>query len=137
MQSRSKEIQSRECEGFGHIQVECPNYVKKQSKNYYVTLSDEETEEEEESNNKVSNFVAFTARDTKETAVNPSVNEGVTDSISDEEGELTEEELMTNYQLLFIKWSKLTQAYTLGEAERVFVVKKNEDLMQCVERQKM
>ncbi|GAA0163413.1 hypothetical protein LIER_19287 [Lithospermum erythrorhizon] len=107
-QSRSKGIQCRECEDFGHIQVECPNYVKKQSKSYYTTMSDEETEEQEESDNKVSNFVAFTVRNTKEMDVNPSVNECTTDNMSDEEGDFTEEELMANYQLMFMKWSKLT-----------------------------
>ncbi|GAA0173246.1 hypothetical protein LIER_26902 [Lithospermum erythrorhizon] len=136
-QSRSKGIKCRECEGFGHIQIECPNYVKKQSKSYYTTLSDEETEEEEESDNKASNFVVFTVRDTKEMVVNPSVNECTTDNMSDEEGDLTEEELMVNYQLLFMKWLKLTQAYTSGEVERVSMLKKNEDLMQCVERKNL
>ncbi|GAA0174826.1 hypothetical protein LIER_28136 [Lithospermum erythrorhizon] len=107
------ETVNMECEGFGHIQVECPNYVKKQSKSYYTIPFDEETEEEEQSDNKVTNFVAFTARDTRETAVNPSVNECVTDSMGDEE------------------------AYTSGEAERVLLLKKNGDLMQCVERQQL
>ncbi|GAA0162913.1 hypothetical protein LIER_18904 [Lithospermum erythrorhizon] len=31
--------------GFGHIQSECPNYLKKQSKNYSSTLSDDESED--------------------------------------------------------------------------------------------
>ncbi|GAA0185892.1 hypothetical protein LIER_33180 [Lithospermum erythrorhizon] len=80
---------------------------------------------------------SVTSRDTKETTVNLSVNEGMTDIKSHEEGDLTEEKLMANYQLLFIKWLKLTRAYTSGEVERVVLLKKNEDLMQCVERQKL
>ncbi|GAA0143993.1 hypothetical protein LIER_35845 [Lithospermum erythrorhizon] len=56
-QSRSKGIQCRECEGFGHIQVECPNYVKNQSKSYYTTLSDDEFDDEEGSDNKVESVV--------------------------------------------------------------------------------
>ncbi|GAA0149770.1 hypothetical protein LIER_08868 [Lithospermum erythrorhizon] len=135
--SHSKGIRCRECEGFGHIQVECPNYVKKHSKSYYTTLSDEETGGEEESNNEVSNFVAFTARDVQEVIVNPSVNDYLPDSMSEDEGELTEEELMANYQLLFDKWSKLTQVYTLGEIEKTVLKKKNEKLVKAVEEQKL
>ncbi|GAA0169188.1 hypothetical protein LIER_23729 [Lithospermum erythrorhizon] len=41
---KSKGIQCRECEGFGHIQVECPNYLKKQSRNYSATHSNDESE---------------------------------------------------------------------------------------------
>ncbi|GAA0166603.1 hypothetical protein LIER_21723 [Lithospermum erythrorhizon] len=65
-QNKGKGIQCRECESFGRIQVECPNYVKKQSKSYYTTPSDDEYDEEVGSDNKVNNFVAFTAKITKE-----------------------------------------------------------------------
>ncbi|GAA0141048.1 hypothetical protein LIER_02283 [Lithospermum erythrorhizon] len=95
--NQSKGIQCRECEGFGHIQVECPNYVKKQSKSYYTTLSDEESDEEEENNNEVSNFVAFTAHDVQESTINPIDNDCDPDNISKDEEELTEDELMANY----------------------------------------
>ncbi|GAA0168894.1 hypothetical protein LIER_23497 [Lithospermum erythrorhizon] len=61
-QNKGNGLQCRECEGFGHIQVECPNYIKKQSKSYYTTLSDDESDEEEGSDNKVNHVVAFTAR---------------------------------------------------------------------------
>ncbi|GAA0159087.1 hypothetical protein LIER_15954 [Lithospermum erythrorhizon] len=50
--------------------VECPNYINKQSKSYYTTLSDDESDEEEGSYNKVNNFVAFTARNCKEDTKN-------------------------------------------------------------------
>ncbi|GAA0154495.1 hypothetical protein LIER_12455 [Lithospermum erythrorhizon] len=45
-QNQGKGIQCRKCEGFGHIQVQCPNYIKKQNKNYYITYSDEDSDEE-------------------------------------------------------------------------------------------
>ncbi|GAA0149771.1 hypothetical protein LIER_08867 [Lithospermum erythrorhizon] len=57
--------------------------------------------------------------------------------MSEDEGELTEEELMANYQLLFDKWSKLTQVYTLGEIEKTVLKKKNEKLVKAVEEQKL
>ncbi|GAA0186984.1 transmembrane signal receptor [Lithospermum erythrorhizon] len=135
--NQSNGIQCRECEGFGHIQVECPNYVKKQSKSYYTSLSDEETDEEEENNTEVSNFVAFTAHDVQESTINPIVNDCDPDSMSEEEEELTEEELMANYQLLFDKWSKLTKTYTSGEIERNTLKKRNKELEKMVEEQKL
>ncbi|GAA0155530.1 hypothetical protein LIER_13239 [Lithospermum erythrorhizon] len=49
--------------------------------------------------------------------------------MSDEEGDLTKEELMANYQMLFIKWSKLTRVYTAGETKRSALMQKNHELM--------
>ncbi|GAA0142951.1 hypothetical protein LIER_03741 [Lithospermum erythrorhizon] len=56
--NKPKGIQCRECEDFGHIQSECPNYLKKQSKNYSSTMSDDESEDGQD--DQVNNFVAFT-----------------------------------------------------------------------------
>ncbi|GAA0186246.1 hypothetical protein LIER_33534 [Lithospermum erythrorhizon] len=80
---------------------------------------------------------AFTARDIQEAMVNPSVNECLADNLSDDEGDLTEEELTANYQLLFIKWSKLTQTYTSGEIERAALKKNNDELLKIVEEQNL
>ncbi|GAA0164081.1 hypothetical protein LIER_19800 [Lithospermum erythrorhizon] len=85
---------------FAH-KVECPNYIKKQSKSYCTTLSDDETDEEEGNDNKVSNFVAFTVRNLNESTGSPTVVDHVSDNLSDDEEELTKEELMANYQMLF------------------------------------
>ncbi|GAA0151708.1 hypothetical protein LIER_10368 [Lithospermum erythrorhizon] len=116
-QNKRKGIQCRECEGFGYIQVECPNYVKKQSKSYYTTLSYDDSNEEEWIDIKVINFVSFTYKISIKEVVNPTVIDHPFDNINDDEQELTEEELMANYQMLFMKWSKLTKAYATGETE--------------------
>ncbi|GAA0149222.1 hypothetical protein LIER_36889 [Lithospermum erythrorhizon] len=136
-QNKRKGIHCRKCEGFRHIQVECPNYVKNQSTSYYTTLFNDESNKEEESDNKFSNFVAFTARDSKEDMVSPIVIDHSIDNISDDEGDLTEEELMTNYQILFMKLSKLTQAYTTGEIEWSTPMQKNQELIKGVEEQRV
>ena len=44
--NKSKGIQCKECEGYGHIQAECANTCKKK-KSYTVTWSDEEGKEDE------------------------------------------------------------------------------------------
>ena len=57
--ARTKGLKCHECEGFGHYQRECPNFLRKQKKGYSATLSDEEDGDSE--TEEVSNFVAFTA----------------------------------------------------------------------------
>ncbi|GAA0144988.1 hypothetical protein LIER_05287 [Lithospermum erythrorhizon] len=84
----------------------------------------------------ISNFVAFTSKISTEDIINPIVMDHSSDNISDNKEELTEEELMANYQMLFIKWSKLTQAYTTGETARSELVQKNQELTRPVEEQK-
>ncbi|GAA0166071.1 hypothetical protein LIER_21318 [Lithospermum erythrorhizon] len=111
--------------------------MSKSSPKATTPLSDDESDEEEGSDNNVNNFVAFTARDTKEDVVISIVNDCPTDTMSDDEGDLTKEELMANYQMMFMKWSKLTRADTAGEIERDALMKKSHDLMKFVEQQKL
>lgn len=37
----TKGLQCYGCEGFGHLRLDCPTHLKKQQKDYYVSLSDE------------------------------------------------------------------------------------------------
>ncbi|GAA0184273.1 hypothetical protein LIER_31561 [Lithospermum erythrorhizon] len=90
--------------------------VKKQTKTYYATHSDEDSDKDEGSDS-VNNFVAFTAQVFEKWFVNPSVSHIQYGNISDDEEDLTEEELIANYQLLFTKGLELTQVYTVVEAE--------------------
>jgi hypothetical protein len=64
------EVQCYECEGFGHIRIQCPNFLRKQKKGLAAILSDSEDEgEDEDINNAFSgmfktsnngNFKSFT-----------------------------------------------------------------------------
>ncbi|KAA0055055.1 gag-pol polyprotein [Cucumis melo var. makuwa] len=42
-----RSFRCRECEGFGHYQAECPTFLRRQKKNYYATLSDEDSDDAE------------------------------------------------------------------------------------------
>ncbi|KAA0035514.1 gag-pol polyprotein [Cucumis melo var. makuwa] len=42
-----RSFRCRECEGFGHYQAECPTYLIRQKKNYYATLSNEDSDDDE------------------------------------------------------------------------------------------
>ena len=53
LKKQNKGIQCRECEGFGHIQSECANTLKKKGKSFKTTWSDEESEGSEEEDDHV------------------------------------------------------------------------------------
>ncbi|GAA0141468.1 hypothetical protein LIER_02605 [Lithospermum erythrorhizon] len=87
------------------------NYVKRQSKNYYTTLTDDDSEGKEDQEEKVSNFVAFT------TQLKPHFDDSLQDE-SEDEDKMTEEELLEDYKLLYSKWTELTMIYTKVETEK-------------------
>ncbi|CAM8989878.1 unnamed protein product [Rhodiola kirilowii] len=114
---RTKGIKCRECGGFGHIQAECANTLKKKNgKSLNVSWSEDETEESTE-DEETSNFVALTcmidcttnpARTSstecdKKADANMEENEG---EESDEE-EITDECIAEKYALLLSKWTEL------------------------------
>ena len=72
-QNERKGVQCFECEGYGHIQVECPNYVRKQTKSYYTTHSDEEEEYRDTGEENYKNSVAFTSHVKSGDTVTPTV----------------------------------------------------------------
>ncbi|GAA0161968.1 hypothetical protein LIER_18163 [Lithospermum erythrorhizon] len=91
--------------------------------------------ENEDVKDTVSNFMPFTATISKEDNVTPTVNHSACHD-NEHDGEINEEELMINYQMLFDKWSMLTKAYTLKEAERQKLEQANSVLLKIVEVQK-
>ena len=59
--SNKRGVQCRECEGFGHIQSECANTLKKNKKVMAATWSDQDSEssDEEENSNLALTFIFF------------------------------------------------------------------------------
>nr|GMD48454.1 uncharacterized protein LOC109179981 [Ipomoea batatas] len=79
-------IQCYECKGNGHIQSECPNYLRRKNKTYVTTLSDDSDSEEE--NN--TNFVAF-----------------FTNHEGDDESKEDMQDLLNSYTQLHSKWEEI------------------------------
>ncbi|CAM8880240.1 unnamed protein product [Rhodiola kirilowii] len=114
---RTKGIQCMECRGFGHIQAECANTLKKKnSKSLNVSWSDDETEEstkEEET----SNFVALTSMidcatdyartGSKDCAKKKEAEVEENEAKESDEEEITDECIAEKYALLFSKWTEL------------------------------
>ncbi|CAM8922544.1 unnamed protein product [Rhodiola kirilowii] len=114
---RTKGIKCRECGGYGHIQAECVNTLKKRNvKSLNVNWSDNETEESSEED-ETSNFVALScmmdcttnpARTSSEECTNKAeadVEEN--DAEESDEEEITDECIAEKYALLFSKWTEL------------------------------
>lgn len=55
---KSKGIQCRKCERFGHIHTECFNIMKKNNKSYVVKWSDDDSDNNKQ-NEENTNFLAF------------------------------------------------------------------------------
>lgn len=103
---KGKGIQCYECEGFGHIQKECPNFLKKQKNGYNATLSDDE--EEDSDSDQISNFVAFTA--SIPTHNLESIDEFAESSkrfVTDDE--LSDDAITDAYNVLHTKWVEESQ----------------------------
>ena len=101
---KDKGIQCHECEGFGHIQKECPNFLKKQTKGYNATLSDEE--DEDSNSDQISNFVAFTASVHTHESTNE-FGECFQKYVLDEE--LSNDAMNEAYNTLHTKWVEESQ----------------------------
>ncbi|KAI3463760.1 hypothetical protein Pfo_020423 [Paulownia fortunei] len=126
---KDKQIQCRECEGYGHIQLECANTLKKKKgRSLNITWSDADSDNnQEEHDNVVSNRVALSAKQDKivqsekcyvtshvQTPVGTShILEASTDSVSkdkekncsnSDEEEPSDEDIRTMCRLMYKKW---------------------------------
>lgn len=94
-QSKSKDedkligVKFFECEGFGHIKIECPAFLRKQKKGFSVALRNFAYENEGETSNGV---ITFTRK-----------HEPRSESTNDS---LNEEDLAATYRLLYTKWEE-------------------------------
>ncbi|XP_019189390.1 PREDICTED: uncharacterized protein LOC109183784 [Ipomoea nil] len=108
--STSKGIRCYECEGFGHVQAECPTYFRLKKSMSAVTWSDDDSDGEtggSDSDEISGNFVAFTAH----MAAGP-CHEDVADSeggeyTSAEDLESSESSFEIEFNKLYPKWEAL------------------------------
>ncbi|CAM8987909.1 unnamed protein product [Rhodiola kirilowii] len=109
---RTKGIKCRECGGYGHIQAECANTLKKKNgKSLNISWSDDETEESTEEE-ETSNFVALTSMidcvtDYASTDHKDGSNIEESEAEESDGEEITDECIAEKYALLFSKWTEL------------------------------
>ncbi|TYK03068.1 gag-proteinase polyprotein [Cucumis melo var. makuwa] len=106
-----RSFRCKECEGFGHYQAECFMYLRRQKKNYYATLSDEDSNDDEVDHG----MNAFTACITE---INSEVDSECSDNDEDEE----------------LMLEKLKMLRKEGSEARVIQKERNLDLMEENER---
>ncbi|CAM8914236.1 unnamed protein product [Rhodiola kirilowii] len=115
---RTKGVKCRECGGYGHIQAECANTLKKKKngKSLNVSWSDDEAEESTEEE-ETSNFVALTCMidcttnpvrtSSKDCAKKAEADMEENEAEESDEEEITDECIAEKYALLFSKWTEL------------------------------
>jgi hypothetical protein len=94
--SQGKGVQCRECEGYGHISAECPNYLKKQKKGMTATWSEEDDYDDDIKNETSKRITALTGTCTSDTESNT--------------GDVTYEELAASYRDLCQKSAELCRS---------------------------
>ncbi|XP_060959367.1 uncharacterized protein LOC133030592 [Cannabis sativa] len=99
-EKKGKGIQCHECSGFGHIQAECANTLKKK-KALAVTWSDSEEEESSDESKDDKSVMAFMVRESV-----PEEVEG-DDTLSDSES--TVDEKNKAYEEMFTQWSYMAK----------------------------
>ena len=112
--NKSKGIQCRECEGYGHIHAECAN-TRKKNKSYTMTWSNEESEEREEPSREVMVFVSLaTTKDPLASAASHSASFLMADAESSDDEEISNEEMVYSYRVMNEKLVKaLNENYDL------------------------
>ena len=58
-----RSLKYRECEGYGHYQVEFPNFMRRQKKSFSATLSDDDTYESDEEGERTIAFISILSKD--------------------------------------------------------------------------
>ncbi|XP_062080215.1 uncharacterized protein LOC133784967 [Humulus lupulus] len=95
---------NKECEGFGHIQSECANTLKKNKKGLNVTWSDDETKSSEEDEGNVALTSALSSVfQEKLVCLNNIITESNIDGVvsNSDESEINEDSLAESYKVMY------------------------------------
>ncbi|XP_012846973.1 PREDICTED: uncharacterized protein LOC105966948 [Erythranthe guttata] len=132
--AKSRRKQCRECGGFGHIQAECANTLKKNKMSLTTVWSDKEDSDEDENNkgDQTTNFMAFsgtTSMSRTEGTVAKSVRQisGESESSSDDE-EPTLEEVKDVYEKMYRKWLEVSEVNKRLEKDKHVLIEENKVL---------
>ncbi|XP_019155025.1 PREDICTED: uncharacterized protein LOC109151880 [Ipomoea nil] len=118
--SNNKGIKCYECEGFGHVQAECPTYLRRKKSMTATTWSDDEPESEAAGSGAeemFGNFVAFTTRvATCSEPGDASDTEGG-EYNSTEDHEILDLSYEVEFNKLYPKWEALLKANRIVSSE--------------------
>ncbi|XP_062087212.1 uncharacterized protein LOC133794053 [Humulus lupulus] len=126
-------IQCRECEGFGYIQSECANTLKKK-KVMTVTWSDQDSEQSDEEENNVvltsvhKCMVFFSVDYNDVLCLNNSVQNNENSDIDSDDSDLDDESLKKSYKIMYEQWLKVCSQNRLMVSNNKKFVEKIEEL---------
>ncbi|XP_019160052.1 PREDICTED: uncharacterized protein LOC109156663 [Ipomoea nil] len=130
-----KGIKCYECEGYGHVQAECPTYLRrKKSMKVALTWSDDdepETDPGSDPDEISGNFVTFTALTTTVSASATGEESEIEEYVSSEDQDLPAPSFEVEYIKLYAKWEILvkvnrslsSQVSILENAKKVYLSK--------------
>ncbi|XP_012841207.1 PREDICTED: uncharacterized protein LOC105961524 [Erythranthe guttata] len=152
--AKSRRLQCRECGGFGHIQAECANTLKKNKMSLTTVWSDKEDSDEDENNkeDQTTNFMAFSGTTSmsrtegtvatvcptdfrydelslnKDNSLTSPFNfAGESESSSDDE-EPTLEEVKDVYEKMYRKWLEVSEVNKRLENDKHVLIEENKVL---------
>ena len=129
-ETNKKGIQCRECEGFGHIQSECANTLKKK-KVMIATWSDQDFEQSDEEENSVAltsvhKGMFFSSVNYKDVlCLNNSVQNNENSNSDSDDSDLDEESLKEFYKIMFDQWLKVCSENRLMASNNKKSIEKN------------
>ena len=134
-------IQCHECKGFGHMKIECPNYlIKEKTKNskgkeLVATLIDTENDSSDEYVNECSHFMAFVT--TTDKVIMESVSDSEDSSNDEVSKKLTFQEAYDKLCTEFIKFEKTShlcrKEFNEVKTEKVELLVKLDETTRLVE----
>ena len=136
--NNKKGVQCRECEGFGHIQSECANTLKKNKKVMTASWSDKDSESSDEDDNVnlaltsvVSSLTLNLQENERIVCLNNTVQEDNSDCESNE-SDLDEDSLKESYKDMYDQWLRVCSENRLMASNNKLLQDKNDDLVNTV-----
>ncbi|KAA0059883.1 uncharacterized protein E5676_scaffold184G00920 [Cucumis melo var. makuwa] len=108
-----RSLKCRECEGYGHYQVECPNFTRRQKKSFSVTLSNGDTDESDEEGECTKAFISILSKD----------------EVEDSE---EESEDKFSFKQLKIKWKEDSEVRVMQKEKIPNLMEENERLLSVI-----
>ena len=108
--NRGSGIWCRECDGFGHIQSECTNTLKKNNKTFNTIWSDGDFDRSRDDEYHISHHIALTTWSATEKSSSEDPEDvPAHDSVSSDGEVLTNEAIIESYRTMYQKWLQVVK----------------------------
>lgn len=119
----------REYEGFDHFHAECPNFLKRQSKSYIATLSDDESESNSDSGEEICALVGCLSLEGSHVVTPSNIEISVVPEKAQENG-VSHNNL--SFEETYQCWIEDTQVFTVQKERIKKLIKDNHRLLNTI-----